>query len=106
MEINLDEMNLSELKALSKRVSQAIESFEARRLSEARDAVEALAKELGYSLSALAQLETKATRRPAAAKYQHPENPEITWSGRGRQPRWVAAVLASGGSLEGLAVAG
>ncbi len=106
MEINLDEMSLPELKALSKRVGQAIDSFEARRLSDARDAVEALAKELGYSLSALVQFETKTTRRPAAEKYRHPENPEVTWSGRGRQPRWVAEVLAGGGSLEALAVAG
>lgn len=54
---------------------------------QAREAVEALAKELVYLLSALAQVETNAKRRPAKATHQHPENPAITWSGRGRLPR-------------------
>lgn len=106
MQIELGTMSLSELKALSKRISQAIDSFEARRLSEAREAVDALAKEYGYSLAALAQGDVKATRRPATAKYQHPENPEVTWSGRGRTPRWVVDALAMGATLEALAISG
>lgn len=28
--------------------------------------------------------------KPERVKYRHPENPELTWSGRGREPKWLA----------------
>ena len=42
-------------------------------------------------------------RRPypkALAKYRNPENPNETWAGRGKQPRWLAAQLQSGKELD------
>jgi DNA-binding protein H-NS len=33
-------------------------------------------------------------------KYRNPNIPTETWSGRGRQPHWVIAVLANGKSLD------
>jgi DNA-binding protein H-NS len=33
-------------------------------------------------------------------KYRNPSNPNETWSGRGRQPRWLAAQLRSGKRLD------
>jgi len=42
-------------------------------------------------------------RRPYPAvppKYQNPNNPSEVWSGRGRQPRWIAAKLQAGAHLE------
>jgi DNA-binding protein H-NS len=33
-------------------------------------------------------------------KYCNPSVPEETWSGRGKQPRWLAAALQSGHRLE------
>ncbi len=41
----------------------------------------------------------KKVRRPypkVHPKYRNPERPSETWSGRGRQPRWVEAQLSSG----------
>ena len=32
-------------------------------------------------------------------KYRNPENADETWSGRGRQPKWVQAALAGGETL-------
>ena len=43
-------------------------------------------------------------RAPAAAKYRHPENAALTWTGRGRKPRWVTDHLAKGGALDALAI--
>jgi DNA-binding protein H-NS len=34
------------------------------------------------------------------AKYRNPTNPEETWAGRGKQPRWLAAQLRSGKKLD------
>ena len=33
-------------------------------------------------------------------KYQNPRNPTETWSGRGRQPRWLSPQLRSGKKLD------
>jgi DNA-binding protein H-NS len=41
-------------------------------------------------------------RRPyptVLQKYQNPKNPGETWSGRGKQPRWITAQLKSGNKL-------
>ncbi|MFT4178121.1 MAG: H-NS histone family protein [Thermomonas sp.] len=35
-----------------------------------------------------------------APKYRNPANPKETWTGRGRQPRWMAAETAKGKKQE------
>ena len=35
-----------------------------------------------------------------APKYRNPANPKETWTGRGRQPRWMAAETAKGKKVE------
>jgi DNA-binding protein H-NS len=47
--------------------------------------------------------DVKRERRPypkVFAKYRNPENPNETWAGRGKRPRWVAAQLRSGKKLD------
>ncbi|ARU00190.1 H-NS family nucleoid-associated regulatory protein [Yoonia vestfoldensis] len=102
---NLDSMSVNELKQLHKDITKAISTFEDRQKAEARSKVEALAKELGFSLSELIGTNTKSRRIAAAPKYQHPENPTLTWSGRGRKPLWYIEALASGKTPEDLAIA-
>ncbi|WP_407690599.1 H-NS histone family protein [Rhodophyticola porphyridii] len=41
-----------------------------------------------------------ASRKVSAPKYRHPDNPSITWTGRGRRPTWINEALAAGKSLE------
>lgn len=36
--------------------------------------------------------------------YRNPSNSAETWTGRGRQPKWVRDALASGARLEDLAI--
>jgi DNA-binding protein H-NS len=33
-------------------------------------------------------------------KYRNPKEPSETWSGRGKQPRWLAAALQTGHTIE------
>jgi DNA-binding protein H-NS len=37
-------------------------------------------------------------------KYRNPERPSETWSGRGKQPRWVGAQLRSGMKVDDLRI--
>ena len=101
---DLEALSLGELKKMQKDVAKAISTFEDRQKAEARAKVEALARELGYSLTELVGTETKSSRAPAAAKYRHPENPALTWSGRGRKPQWFVEALAAGKTAENLAI--
>jgi hypothetical protein len=39
---------------------------------------------------------SRGGRRSVAPKYRDPKNPENTWTGRGRMPRWMAAALKGG----------
>ena len=34
------------------------------------------------------------------AKYRNPNEPSETWSGRGKQPRWLAAALEAGHTID------
>lgn len=103
--IDLNTLSLEELKALQKDLAKAITGFEDRQKSEARGKIEAIAKEFGFDLAELiGSTRAKSTRAPVAAKYRHPENPEVTWSGRGRRPLWFVAALEAGKRPEDLAV--
>jgi len=95
---DLEALSLSELKEMQKDVAKAISSYEDRQKTEARAKVDALARELGYSLSELIGIEGKTARASAPAKYRHPENPALTWSGRGRKPQWFVDALEAGKS--------
>jgi DNA-binding protein H-NS len=101
---DLEALSLSELKKMQKDVAKAISNYEDRRKAEARAKVEALARDLGYTLAELVGTEMKTSRAPAAAKYRHPENPALTWSGRGRKPQWFVDALAAGKTAEDLAI--
>jgi len=47
---------------------------------------------------------TRKSPGPVGAKYRHPEKPEITWSGRGRQPAWLKDVINAGQSAETMVI--
>lgn len=103
--IDLNELSLTELKQLQKEVQHAIEGFEGRKKQDAVAALEARAQELGFTLADLVGLKkTRKSSGPVGPKYRHPENPLVTWSGRGRQPRWFRDALAAGAKAEALAV--
>lgn len=102
--IDLNTLSAKELKQLQRDVEKAIASFEDRQKAEARAELEAKAKEMGFTLAELLGLEAKKTRAPAQAKYANPENPALTWSGRGRKPQWFSKALAAGKTPEDLSV--
>lgn len=100
--IDLNDMTRDELLTLQKDVAKALQTLETRRRKEALAAAQAAAQELGYSLADLGGTSTAKVALPA--KYAHPENPSLTWSGRGRKPKWFIEALEAGVSEEALAV--
>jgi DNA-binding protein H-NS len=99
-------LSIAELKDLLVEVPKEIKRREKGEKARVRKEIEALAANAGFSLDELlseAEENTK-TRKPVAVKYRHPNDASLEWTGRGRQPRWVGDFLASGGSIEQLAI--
>lgn len=103
-DFNFEAMSLKELRQLQKDLAKAISTYVDRHKAEARAKLDAIAKEMGYSLADLIGVEVKSTRAPAVAKYRHPENAALTWSGRGRKPQWLADHINAGRDPSELAV--
>ena len=104
-QIDLHSLSLKELKQLQRDVERSIASYEDRQKSEARAKLEEQARAMGFTLAELLEgVEVKKTRAPAQAKYRHPENPALTWSGRGRKPQWFSAAIAAGKTPEDLSI--
>jgi DNA-binding protein H-NS len=102
--MNLAEMSLQELTALASDIDKAIKTYKVRKLNEARAELEAKAQELGVTLDEILGVKSVRKKSVVAAKYAHPENPALTWSGRGLAPKWVKAHEALGGSRDDLLI--
>ena len=118
MKAELKQMTRKQLEKLRADVETAIKSLEAKDKKNALKAVQAAAKAHGFSLDELtggAPAEKPAPRAKrakgnadgrakVAPKYRNPNNPDQTWSGRGRAPGWMAAHLEAGGQKDDLAI--
>lgn len=102
-ESQLEKMSVNELIDLKARVEAMIVTKKDRRRAELKEKLANLAKEEGYSIAELyngggARKSVRGGRAAGTtAKYQHPDNPAMTWSGRGRKPNWVKDL---GGDIE------
>lgn len=101
-QIDLNSLSVSELEALKDRISGAIESKRNSELLELRSKVDELIDNSPFTLEEI--LEAKAMRKPVLPKYMMTDDPALTWTGRGRKPRWIVAYLEGGGSLEDLLI--
>lgn len=103
--IDLNSFSLTDLKQLQRDVTKAIDGYEDRQRQEARAELEQKARELGFSLNELVEApRRKSGRKVFPPKYRHPENPELTWSGRGRRPEWIKEFTENGGQLDDLLI--
>lgn len=103
--MDLSRLSVAELNALQADITREIAR---RRKSEADSLVNEFRKraaELGLSVEDLVSGKSAAKQRgKVAVKYRHPDDASLTWTGRGKRPRWVDAWLQSGKQMEQLAV--
>ena len=109
MAIDLKGLSARELESLITKAKKRKNTLGKRKpIASVRRKVAALAKSEGYSIDELfggAKAAPKArksavARKPGkkvAPKYRNPANPKETWTGRGKQPRWMAALTEKGG---------
>jgi DNA-binding protein H-NS len=90
---SLDKMSYAELVRVEMQVARLkIEKQNSER-AEIRQKAIAMAKAYGFELD---ELFGKGGKGKVSVKYRDPKNPENTWTGRGRMPRWLAAAIKGG----------
>ena len=105
MALNLNKMSIAELNKLIADARVAL-----AKKQEVAAKVRKLAQDNGLDISDLMAADktkkpkAKKTRGKVAPKYKNPANSADTWTGRGRQPLWVADAVMSGKSLEDLLI--
>jgi DNA-binding protein H-NS len=102
--VDLSSYNLSELKGLQYDIEKAIEDRQQQEVQKAREQILTIVREAGVSMEELLAIPVKKAKKENGQKvtpqYRNPEDSSQTWTGRGRQPRWIAAGLASGKKLD------
>ncbi|MEX0758907.1 MAG: H-NS histone family protein [Tistlia sp.] len=108
--INLDKMSVKELNELIANAQASIaKKQKEERKTALKDARNAAAK-WGFDLDDLVggakkSAGRKTGKRQLKPKFRHPENPDLTWSGVGRKPKWVLEAEAAG-KIESMRVQG
>ena len=100
--INFNDLSISELIELQSDIERAIASKREAEKAELREQMQAMAAKAGYTIDELLSggKSSGKSRPTAKPKYRNPDNAAETWSGRGRQPKWVVAYLEAGNALE------
>ena len=108
--LDLEAMDFDELWLLHEELTKVLAekiSAEKRKL-EKRLAQLSHAEQVGEAAGPPEERKTDRPRRKypkVLPKYFNPSAPSETWSGRGKQPRWLVAALRSGHKLENLRIA-
>ena len=104
MKPDISELSVEELKRLQVEAEALIVSKKDQAIEDAYDQIVAIADGLGFSIEELLELgeqkRKKTTRKAIEPRYRNKNNPADTWTGRGKQPRWLVAELEKGAKLE------
>lgn len=100
-----------QLREAAAAISEELESRVDQRRREAAQEIKRLAAEAGIPLEELTSIGGKGKkgngegkRAIVEPKYRNPGNPDETWSGRGRKPKWIEVFLTSGRELSEIRV--
>jgi DNA-binding protein H-NS len=106
--IDLEGMSLDELWELHERISKTLSARIVAEKEELEKRLEQLSAGRDREGGVLVALNSRSSRnsRPRRKypqvfpKYKNPDDPNETWSGRGKQPRWLVAALKAGGKVD------
>ena len=101
---DISNLSVEELRRLTVQAEALIESKKDQEIEDAYNSVMQIAKTVGLTLEELIEYGTskrkKTTRNAVEPRYRNTANSAETWTGRGKQPRWLVAQLEKGAKLE------
>ena len=106
----LDKMSVKELSDLDGKIKKAIVHAREREKAIFKQKLDAIIAHAGMDISEVAELygigRSRGARKGSkvAPKYRNPDNKTETWTGRGRQPRWLSAKMSKGAKLPDFAI--
>ena len=96
--INIDSLSIDQLCTLEDKVRETL----AARIADEKTILEKRLSQLTQRFRTV-RPQGQPGRRPyprVLPKYRNPDQPSETWSGRGKQPRWLTTQLRSGKRIE------
>jgi DNA-binding protein H-NS len=99
---NYEKMTVKDLLDHQTRIQKALAGAKDREMANAREDIATMLSKRGLSIEDLMggkRAGKGGKGGKVAPKYRNPENPAETWTGRGRQPRWLVAKLGRGGKI-------
>ncbi len=113
--MNIEELDYAQLAELRNKINSELSQRRANEVLAVIQKVREVIAKSGFSeKEILAGMKGKiqsiaiegASPARLAAKYQHPSDKSLTWSGKGHRPQWVKAHLAKkGAKLDDLLIA-
>lgn len=100
--IDISGLDIDQLTDLVTKAQAEMASRERQRRKDLRAELERRVDADGYKMSDIfpelgSASGSGARRQKRPAKYRNPQNPDDTWSGIGRTPKWVAAIVEERG---------
>ena len=101
-DIDLSGLDINQLTDLVGKAQTEMASRERTRRKDLRAELERRVAAEGYKMGDIfpefgSGSASAARRQKRPAKYRNPQNPDDTWSGIGRTPKWVAAIVEERG---------
>jgi len=104
MKPDISDLSVEDLKRLQVEAEALIASKKDQAIEDAYNQIIAIADAIGFSVEELLEVgeqkRKKTTRKAVEPRYRNKSNAEETWTGRGKQPRWLVAELEKGAKLE------
>jgi DNA-binding protein H-NS len=99
----VDKLSYNQLIELKDHIEATIEQRRADEQAALKEKMAEMAAEAGFDLEDVLPAKRGGKGRKGgtvAPKYRNPKDPSQTWTGRGRQPKWLVAELEKGRKLE------
>ena len=101
-DVDLSGLDINQLTDLVGKAQTEMASRERTRRKDLRAELERRVAAEGYKMGDIfpelgSGSASAARRQKRPAKYRNPQNPDDTWSGIGRSPKWVQAILEERG---------
>ena len=91
----LEKMSYAELADMEREIARLKVGKQSAERDALREKLAAMAKQHGFDIRDLFGKGRKG-KGSVPPKYRDPKNPENTWTGRGRMPRWMVAATKGG----------
>lgn len=102
--MNLSSYSRQDLIRLQRQIERELDYRRRQDQRTARKEIRQIAEKYGLSVTELVGSSSRRCGSVARSGtvYRHPDNPQLTWAGRGRKPKWVREWEAAGNSLDQL----